>query len=155
MAPLVSRAPWLILAALFLALLPVVRGGAAVTFAAPAFGAAWSPVDEPVASGAVQRGWVWGAGPNGAGISEPYKEASGGRRLVQYFDKARMELTDPAIGTVTTGLLTRELGTGHLQIGDSPAAMELPGRGGATPVVGDATNAFPPYAQPRDRIDRP
>ncbi|MGI8854901.1 MAG: lamin tail domain-containing protein [Thermomicrobiales bacterium] len=128
---------------------------AAVTFAAPAFGAAWSPVDEPVASGALQRGWVWGAGPNSAGITEAYRDAPGGTRLVQYFDKARMELTDPARGVVTTGLLTRELVTGHIQTGDSPAAIEVRGRGSATAVVGDATNTFPTYAQLRDRIDRP
>jgi hypothetical protein len=128
---------------------------AAVSFAAPAFGAAWSTVDEPVSSGAVQRGWVWGAGPNGTGIMEPYRDAPGGTRLVQYFDKARMELTDPARGVVTTGLLTRELVTGHIQTGDSPAAIEVRGRGSTTAVVGDATNAFPTYAQLRDRIDRP
>jgi hypothetical protein len=128
---------------------------AAVPFAAPAFGAAWSPVDEPVASGAVQRGWVWGAGPNSAGIMEPYRDAPGGTRLVQYFDKARMELTDPARGVVTTGLLTRELVTGHIQTGDSPAAIEVRGRGSTTAVVGDATNIFPTYTQLRDRIDRP
>ena len=128
---------------------------AAVSFAAPAFGVAWSSVDEPVASGAVQRGWVWGAGPNSAGIMEPYRDAPGGTRLVQYFDKARMELTDPARGAVTTGLLTRELVTGHIQTGDSPAAIEVRGRGSTTAIVGDATNIFPTYAQLRDRIDRP
>lgn len=128
---------------------------AAVSFAAPAFGAVWSPVDEPVASGAARRGWVWGAGPNSAGIAEAYRDAPGGTRLVQYFDKARMELTDPARGAVTTGLLTRELVTGHIQTGDSPAAIEVRGRGSTLPIVGDATNAFPTYAQLRDRIDRP
>jgi hypothetical protein len=128
---------------------------AAVTFAAPAFGAAWSPVDEPVSSGAVQRGWIWGAGPNTAALSEPYREGPGGVRLVQYFDKARMELTDPASGLVTTGLLTRELVTGHIQIGDSSAAIEVRGRGSTTAIVGDATNTFPTYWQLRDRIDRP
>ncbi len=112
-------------------------------------------MDEPVASGAVQRGWIWGAGPNSAGIAEAYRDAPGGTRLVQYFDKARMELTDPARGVVTTGLLTRELVTGHIQTGDSPAAIEVRGRGSATAVVGDATNLFPTYAQLRDRIDRP
>lgn len=136
-------------------LFAVPRPRAAVPFAVPAFGAAWSPVDEPVATGAVQRAWVWGAGPNTAGLSEPYREGPGGARVVQYFDKARMELTDPARGLVTTGLLTRELVTGHIQIGDSPAAIEVRGRGSTTAVVGDATNTFPTYWQLRDRIDRP
>ncbi|MGI8688008.1 MAG: lamin tail domain-containing protein [Thermomicrobiales bacterium] len=76
-------------------------------------------------------------------------------RLVQYFDKARMELTDPALGTVTTGLLTRELVTGRIQIGDSPASIEVRGHGSTTAIVGDATNTYPTYSQLRDRIDRP
>ena len=151
--------PALIVAVLIGAVAPFALVGppirAATIFAAPAFGAAWSPVDEPVASGAVQRGWVWGAGPNSAGITETYRDAPGGRRLVQYFDKARMELTDPARGVVTTGLLTRELVTGHIQTGDSPAAIEVRGRGSTTAVVGDASNLFPTYTQLRDRIDRP
>ncbi|MCA1668362.1 MAG: lamin tail domain-containing protein [Thermomicrobia bacterium] len=131
------------------------RAAAPVPFASPVFGAVWSPVDEPVASGAVQRPYLWGAGPSSAEIFEPYRDAPGGTRLVQYFDKARMELTDPASGTVTTGLLTRELVTGHIQVGDSPAAIEVRGRGSTTAIVGDTTNAFPTYAQLRDWIDRP
>jgi hypothetical protein len=131
------------------------RAAAPVSFAAPAFGAAWSPVDEPVASGAVQRPYLWGAGPSSAGLSEPYRDAPGGTRLVQYFDKARMELTDPALGTMTTGLLTRELVTGRIQVGDSPASIEVRGRGSTTAIVGDATNPSPTYSQLRDRIDRP
>ncbi len=131
------------------------RVAAPVPFASPAFGAAWSPVDEPVASGAVRRPYLWGEGPSGAGLSEPYRDAPGGTRLVQYFDKARMELTDPARGAVTTGLLTRELVTGRIQTGDSPASIEVRGRGSATAIVGDAANRSPTYAQLRDRIDRP
>lgn len=130
------------------------RAAATVLFASPAFGAAWSPVDEPVASGAVQRSYLWGAGPSSAGLSEPYRDAPGGARLVQYFDKARMEMTDPARGTVTTGLLTRELVTGHIQVGDSPASIEVRGQGSATAIVGDASNNAPTYAQLRERIDR-
>lgn len=128
-------------------------GRAAVLFAAPAFGARWSPTDEPVAAGAVPRGWVWGAGPTSAGLMEPYADASGGQRLVQYFDKARMELGPN--GTVTTGLLTRELVTGRIQTGDSPTAVEIRSTGSNLPLAGDATNTFPTYAQLRDRIDHP
>src|SRR5260370_25771782 len=84
---------------------------ATTPFASPAFGAAWSPVDEPVASGAVQRAWVWGAGPSSAGIAEPYHDAPGGNRLVQYFCKARMERTDPPHPPVATSLLSPRLVT--------------------------------------------
>ncbi|MGI8688007.1 MAG: hypothetical protein ACR2M3_05455 [Thermomicrobiales bacterium] len=34
------------------------RRAAPMLFASPAFGATWSPVDEPVASGAVQRPYL-------------------------------------------------------------------------------------------------
>ncbi len=97
--------------------------------------------------GAVQRAWVWGAGPSSAGLTETYRDAPGGARLVQYFDKARMELTDATRATVTTGLLTRELVTGHIQVGDNPAAIEVRGRGSTTAIAGDTTNTFPTYTQ--------
>src|SRR3954471_18652916 len=52
------------------------------------------------------------------GQQEPYVEAPGSRRLVQYFDKARMEQFDPK-ARVTTGLLTVELKSGKVQRGDN------------------------------------
>ena len=66
------------------------------------------------------------------GQQEPYKEAPNGKRTVQYFDKARMEQFDPN-ARVTTGLLTVELKSGKVQLGDntfeqrSPAAVNLAG----------------------------
>jgi len=42
-----------------------------------------------------------------------------GTRRVQYFNKARMELTHPAQGLVTNGLLAVELISGRLQLGDN------------------------------------
>ncbi len=128
---------------------------APVTFAASVFGATWSATDEAVASGAVGRAWLWGPAPTSPGIAEQYQEAPGGTRLVQYFDKARMELTDPVSGAVTTGLLTRELVTGRIQVGDGPNAIDARPHGGTLPLAGDVTNTAPTYAQLRDRIDRP
>jgi len=56
-----------------------------------------------------------------AGQTEPYAEGvdngQPGVRLVQYFDKARMEQTNPD-RPVTNGLLTVELKSGNLQRGD-------------------------------------
>jgi hypothetical protein len=69
---------------------------------------------------------------------EPYAEAPGGSRLVEYFDKTRMERTDPtasraAPAFVTNGLLATEMITGRLQLGDktfqtfSPATVTIAG----------------------------
>ncbi len=43
------------------------------------------------------------------------EEYNDGTRVVQYFDKGRMELTN---GAVTNGLLATELLTGNMQLGD-------------------------------------
>ncbi len=78
------------------------------------------------------------------GLQEPYTEAPGGQRLVQYFDKGRMELTNPTTGSVTNGLLANELISSNLQIGDS-AFRKMPPA--AIPIAGDPDNAGPTYAQ--------
>ncbi len=77
------------------------------------------------------------------GQQEQYVEAPGGSRLVQYFDKARMELTNPATGTVTNGLLATELISGKLQSGDSTFETRQPA---GVPVAGDPDNIGPTYA---------
>lgn len=59
------------------------------------------------------------------GQSEQYKEAPNGKRAVQYFDKARMEQFDPN-ARVTTGLLTVELKSGKLQLGDNTFEQHAP-----------------------------
>ncbi|HUZ84851.1 MAG TPA: hypothetical protein VMU66_09155, partial [Gaiellales bacterium] len=97
---------------------------AAPAFASGAFQRTWTRTDQPVASGAVSRTWMWGPQPDTGPLLEPYGESPGGQRLVQYFDKARMEITHPngdpsSIWYVTNGLLARELITGDLQLGDS------------------------------------
>ncbi len=75
------------------------------------------------------------------GQQEPYKEASGGKRLVQYFDKGRMELTN---GVVTNGLLATEIVKGQIQTGNATfQAQPSP----AIPIAGDSDNAGPTYAQ--------
>lgn len=83
----------------------------------------WQRTDLPVAFGAAARTWMWGPGPIAAALTETYLEAPGGARTVQYFDKARMEVTDP-LGTedepwfVTNGLLVVEMVTRRVQLGD-------------------------------------
>jgi hypothetical protein len=74
------------------------------------------------------------------GQQEPYKEASGGQRLVQYFDKGRMELTN---GKVTNGLLATEIIKGQIQVGDATFKPQAPP---AIPIAGDPDNPGPTYA---------
>jgi hypothetical protein len=126
--------------------------GRAESFADPAFQALWAMTDEAVASGAAQRGWVWGPEPITTGRQEPYAEAPGGQRLVQYFDKGRMELTRPG-GPVTSGLLAKELMTGQVQTGDSRTEQRPPA---TIALAGDENNELSPtYAVYGQLIGRP
>jgi hypothetical protein len=93
-------------------------------FAVPPFQRTWERTDKLVASGQVQRSWYWGPVPNTGGILEDYAEGAGGKRLVQYFDKSRMEVNDPTADPnspffVTNGLLTVELISGQMQTGNN------------------------------------
>ena len=92
-------------------------------FADPAFQRTWERTDKPVADGKANRSWYWGPTP-GFATTEPYKNAPGGTRLVQYFDKTRMEINNPAGDKtsafyVTNGLLATELMSGRMQVGDN------------------------------------
>lgn len=63
------------------------------------------------------------------------------QRLVQYFDKGRMEITG---GIVTNGLLATELVRGQIQVGDASFQPKTPP---AIAIAGDADNTTPTYAQ--------
>ncbi|RIK34938.1 MAG: hypothetical protein DCC58_21035, partial [Chloroflexi bacterium] len=104
---------------------------AAVAPGNPAFQRTWERTDQPVASGAVARTWIWGPEANTAVLTEPYAEAPGGQRQVQYFDKSRMEINNPSGDPtspfyVTNGLLVVELMTGRLQLGDNQFQQHAP-----------------------------
>jgi hypothetical protein len=99
-------------------------GLSAQAFADPAFEKVWQRTDKPIAEGRVARSWMWGPQPFTEGMQEPYAESPGGSRLVQYFDKSRMEINDPggdpsSMWYVTNGLLVREMVDGRIQIGDA------------------------------------
>jgi hypothetical protein len=131
---------------LLLGVMPLLHAGALAPGIAP-FERTWSRTDEPVASDTVRRSWVWGPGFS-AVMWEPYREAPGGYRLVQYFEKSRMEdnsyrVADPP-WDVTNGLIAREMITGRLQVGDSAFVTRPPAR---VNVAGDPDdNAGPTYA---------
>lgn len=143
----------LTLAGLLLLLLAGVEPGpmaGAGAFANAAFEQVWMRADRPVAEGRVARSWLWGDTPFAGGY-EPYADAPNGRRMVQYLDKARMEINNPdspASGPyyVTNGLLVVEMLSGRLQVGNSQFTPYTPA---AIAVAGDnlsANPAAPTYA---------
>jgi len=106
----------------------------------------WQRTDFPILEGKATRSWYWGPKPLGSGLLEEYANAKPyNRRVVQYFDKARMEINDstrPA--AVTNGLLVVEMITGRLQKGDK--SFEDKGGGARIPIAGDPDNVRPTYA---------
>ena len=100
----------------------------------------WQRTDQPVAAQQVSRTWMWGPEAFTAPLREAYAEAPDEFRTVQYFDKSRMELTDPnadpeSIWYVTNGLLVMELATGRMQVGDNQFVEREPAD---VNVAGDA-----------------
>jgi len=127
---------------------PAFVNGEATQFIDPAFAQVWSRTDQPVAGKKADRTWVWG--PAGlVGRAELYREANGGARQVQYFDKARMEITDWQRDRsnpwfVTNGLLVREMVEGRMQIGNNEF---LPRTSAQIGIAGDADDrSGPTYA---------
>jgi len=108
-------------------------------FADPAFQQLWAKTDANPSG----HSYVWGPAPfTPPGLMEDYKDAPGNKRLVQYFDKARMELNAPG-GPVTAGLLSVELISGRQQNGDTTFIQRDPAM---VTVAGDPDNPFPTYA---------
>jgi hypothetical protein len=102
----------------------------------------WQRTDLPIAAQRTSRSWYWGPEPKALGFYEDYDQSPFGKRMVQYFDKARMELTNPDQASVSNGLLVVELLTGKLQIGDGSFINK--GAAGV-PIAGDNDNAYPTY----------
>jgi WD40 repeat protein len=118
------------------------------TAASGAFYNVWRLADNAVATGQVARPWLWGSKPF-ASTLEPWAESPNGQRLVEYYDKGRMEIANPAGDRpdkyyVTSGLLAREMVTGQVQVGQAAFQAAAPA---AVPVTGDgADNPAPTYA---------
>jgi hypothetical protein len=103
-----------------------------------AFYHTWSRADEPVAARTAVRSWLWGPAPF-AVANEPYAESPTGKRLVEYLDKARMEVNDPSADRsspwfVSSGLLVYEMVTGQVQTGNTRFEKHDPAN---VPVAGD------------------
>lgn len=117
--------------------------------------ATWAPADLPVEEQLVGRTWLWGPNVIATGF-ETYQDAPEGQRMVRYYDKARMEITDPlddrdAPWYVTNGLLAQELISGQLQTGDTTFAF----RGSAgVAVAGDPDDPVAPtYSDLKGLLD--
>lgn len=121
----------------FIAFAGCIQVQAAQNFASPLFAQQWQQGEAVVPN-------FWGPlSLAKEGQQEQYADAPGGMRLVQYFDKGRMELAGGSQGTfVTSGLLVHELITGQLQSGDNQFRALAPA---AVAVAGDSTNPFPLY----------
>ncbi len=129
---------WPVIIGIFFWLFLVSTPVRAASFSDDSFARAWQRADLPVSQGTAARSFMWGPGPFKSGF-ETYWEAPDGSRLVQYFDKARMEITqpgaDPASASyVTNGLLVRELISGAVQLGDNRFSQRQPAN---VPVAGD------------------
>ncbi len=115
----------------------------AVIFAINAFGnsafeSTWRRTDKVLVDMETERTWIWGPRPITNPRSEDYLESPGNERVVQYFDKSRMEITDPDkdeddLWYVTNGLLVVEMMSGQIQVGDNtwiehePAEINIAG----------------------------
>jgi hypothetical protein len=125
------------------AITPVI---AAPAIGNPAFQRVWDRQDRAVAEHISDRSWTWGPGPISDPLREQLVEGADSKRLVQYFDKSRMEINDPtadpnATWYVTNGLLPIELMTGRMQVGFNQFEQHAPAKIAA---IGDP-DQFPTY----------
>jgi len=130
--PLLARAGLALIVLLAAAALLPAGPVQGADFADSAFLRTWTRTDAPVAAGHATRSWYWGPQPI-CSTHEPYKEAAdgSGARLVQYFDKSRMELNNPSGDQnspwfVTNGLLAYEMIAGLVQTGNSTYETRSP-----------------------------
>ncbi len=135
----------LVLTSLFVMVLDAASPAQALSFSSPFFRRNWQRADYPVAIAAVQRGFTWGVAPFFSSF-EPYTDSPNGQRRVEYFDKARMEISQPDNNTnsdyfVTNGLIVKEMVTGLVQVGDNTFAQRFPAYD--VPVAGDPAGNNP------------
>jgi hypothetical protein len=121
-------------------------GSSDYSFASGFFRQAWEKYDLPVVSQRTSRSLVWGA-QGFAFLYEPYQESLDHARLVQYFDKGRMEITfvnadHTSPYYVTNGLLVRDMVAGIVQEGNNQFTKLLPS---TISVAGDPINTAPTY----------
>jgi hypothetical protein len=125
----------------------------------PEFFSVWERTDYPVQQLEVERTWIWSPGAHTEAFYEDYAEGDDGERLVQYFDKSRMEM--PSLGDadtedvdspwyITQGRLAYELMSGQLQIGDDEFESHAASQRSAAGDPNDTT--APTYAIMGDQM---
>jgi len=139
------------IAALALSLLASAIVASAAPIGDDAFWRTWARTDKPVQDGTTTRTWMWGPEAYTDVMIEEYVESPGNARTVQYFDKSRMEISNPggdptADWYVSNGLLARELITGAMQIGDTAWADRAPAQVNVAGDPGDTSSTAPTYA---------
>jgi outer membrane protein assembly factor BamB len=146
----------LFLLAALTVIIPVLASvaSAAPSFADPNFQKVWERTDKILTERTnVGRGFIWGPASIYNG-NENYADSPGGQRLVQYFDKARMEVNNPGgdrndPNFVTSGLLVKELVLGRQQNANdvnnytqgNPSEVQVAG----DPNTGGANAVAPTY----------
>jgi hypothetical protein len=93
---------------------------------------------------------MWGPEANTPLLYEPFIHSPGGQRVVQYFDKSRMEITDPfahddGVWYVSNGLLVVEMVEGYYQIGLGDADRDQTPDSATVNIAGDP-GQHPTYA---------
>lgn len=123
--------------------IPFVAQGAS-EFGSPAFQAQWNSVETTIPNfwGPLSTARDKQTEPYAEGVFNGPQGLQQGVRLVQYFDKARMEQTN-ADRPVTNGLLTVELKSGQKQLGDTSFEPRNPAFVG---IAGDQDVPGPTYA---------
>ena len=112
-------------------------------FANPNFESIWRETD----ANPGDRSLTWGPSP-WFDYKEFYKQSPNGLRQVQYFDKSRMEINDPAARQtrfyVTNGLLPVEMISGRVKLGEGQGEDQYEQReAAAIPVAGDLPRVNP------------
>jgi hypothetical protein len=122
-----------------------------------AFYRTWERTERPVMDRSVSRTWMWGPQAITGPVTEPYTEAPGQYREVQYFDKTRMEINNPnedpdSRWFVTNGLLAKELITGRVQVGHLSHVHVEPSD---SQIAGDRHPDSPTYRALGTLLDEP
>jgi hypothetical protein len=113
---------------------------------AEAFRAQWQRTDAIVATGDSNYSWYWGPTSRSGPMLERNDDAPGGKQLVVYYDKGRMELPvqfadAKAARQLSFGRLVAEMVSGNVQLGNQRFE---PGSPAAIPVAGDGDDALAP-----------
>lgn len=140
----------------------------AASGAAAVFQQRWQPYDQPVAAGQAGRSWTWGPTPLTDVLREDYYDEASSQwrsREVQYFDKGRMELNDPAgdpanLWYVTSGRLPVDLMLAETRFRPTgqwkDAYITAVGDPGSFPTYLDLQPLYENPARPRpERLNQP